>query len=214
GCRRQKFLRIGEHEPFAVLAMRGDKDQAPVTGPGGQRGDAAEQLLRRSGLGGKLGARRAGAEAMDVAGENAAAGEPRAEGRDRIVEDRLGAVAGCQHSLPMPTRGDRALPCRGGIPPLSREAAEEYHRQAPEWGLLDEAARIERTYRFTNFAEAFSFVERAAALAEAEGHHPDICFGWGYATVSLRTKKIKGLHENDFIMAAKLDRIANTVEAG
>jgi 4a-hydroxytetrahydrobiopterin dehydratase len=72
-------------------------------------------------------------------------------------------------------------PCRGGIPPLSREAAEDYHRQAPEWGLLDEATRIERTYRFKNFAEAFTFTERAAALAEAEGHHPDICFGWGYA---------------------------------
>ena len=83
-------------------------------------------------------------------------------------------------------------PCRSGIPPLSRAAAEEYHRQAPEWGLLDEATRIERTYRFKNFAEAFSFVERTAAVAEAEGHHPDICFGWGYATVSLRTKKIKG----------------------
>jgi len=59
-------------------------------------------------------------------------------------------------------------PCRGGIPPLSREAAEEYHRQAPEWGLLDEATRIERTYRFKNFAEAFSFVECAAAVAEAK----------------------------------------------
>src|SRR5438270_293120 len=99
-------------------------------------------------------------------------------------------------------------PCRAGVPPLSREAADEYHREAPEWGLLDEATRIERTYRFKNFAEAFSFVERTAAVAEAEGHYPDICFGWGYATVSLRTKKIKGLHENDFIMAAKLDRIA------
>jgi len=52
-------------------------------------------------------------------------------------------------------------------------------------------------------------VARAAELAEAEGHHPDISFGWGYATVSLRTKKIKGLHENDFIMAAKLDRLAS-----
>jgi len=52
------------------------------------------------------------------------------------------------------------------------------------------------------------FVEHAGALAEAEGHHPDIGFGWGYARVSLHTKKIKGLHENDFIMAAKLDRIA------
>ena len=105
------------------------------------------------------------------------------------------------------------IPCRGGIPPLTRETAEEYRRQAPDWALLDEATRIERTYRFKNFAEAFAFVERAAALAEAEGHHPDICFGWGYATVSLRTKKIKGLHENDFIMAAKLDRIA-TAEVG
>jgi 4a-hydroxytetrahydrobiopterin dehydratase len=99
-------------------------------------------------------------------------------------------------------------PCRGGIPPLTREAAEEFHRQAPDWALADDATRIERTYRFKNFSDAFGFVEQAAALAEAEGHHPDISFGWGYATVSLRTKKIKGLHENDFIMAAKLDRLA------
>ena len=99
-------------------------------------------------------------------------------------------------------------PCRGGIPPLTRDEAEEYRRQAPEWSVVDDATRIERTYRFKNFGEAFGFVERAAELAEAEGHHPDISFGWGYATVSLRTKKIKGLHENDFIMAAKLDCIA------
>ena len=99
-------------------------------------------------------------------------------------------------------------PCRGGIPPLTHEEAAGYSKQAPDWQLLDNATRIERNYRFKNFREAFGFVERAAALAEAEGHHPDISFGWGFATVSLRTKKIKGLHENDFIMAAKLDRIA------
>ena len=99
-------------------------------------------------------------------------------------------------------------PCRGGIPPLNRDTAEAYRRQAPEWALVDDATRIERTYRFKNFAGAFGFVERAGALAEAESHHPDISFGWGYATVSLRTKKIKGLHENDFNMATKLDRIA------
>ena len=99
-------------------------------------------------------------------------------------------------------------PCRGGVPPLTEEQAAAYHAQAPEWALLDEAKRIERTYRFRNFAEAARFVERAAALAEAEGHHPDIGFGWGYAKVSLHSKKIKGLHENDFIMAAKLDRLA------
>jgi 4a-hydroxytetrahydrobiopterin dehydratase len=99
-------------------------------------------------------------------------------------------------------------PCRGRVPPLTAEEAATYRKETPEWSLADTASRIERTYRFKNFREASGFVERAAALAEAEGHHPDISFGWGYATVSLRTKKIKGLHENDFIMAAKLDRIA------
>src|SRR3954463_6838412 len=103
-------------------------------------------------------------------------------------------------------------PCRGGIPPLTLEAAEGYRAQAPEWALRDEATRIERTYRFRNFDEAFRFVCRAARLAEAEAHHPDISFGWGYATVSLRTKKIKGLHENDFIMAAKVDRLAGEAD--
>jgi 4a-hydroxytetrahydrobiopterin dehydratase len=99
-------------------------------------------------------------------------------------------------------------PCRGGIPPLTREEAASYHEQAPEWQLVEDAQRIERTFRFKNFAAAYAFVAKAAELAEAEFHHPDISFGWGYATVALRTKKIKGLHENDFIMAAKLDRIA------
>ena len=100
-------------------------------------------------------------------------------------------------------------PCRGGVPPLTPEEAEGYRVQAPDWSLLDGATRIERRFRFKDFRAAFAFVARAAELAEAEGHHPDISFGWGYATVSLRTKKIKGLHENDFIMAAKLDRLAS-----
>jgi 4a-hydroxytetrahydrobiopterin dehydratase len=105
-------------------------------------------------------------------------------------------------------------PCRGGVPPLTPEEAESYRAQAPDWSLMDEATRIERRFRFKDFGESFAFVARAAELAEAEGHHPDITFGWGYATVSLRTKKIKGLHENDFIMAAKLDRIADNPAAG
>ena len=99
-------------------------------------------------------------------------------------------------------------PCRGGIPPLTIDEAQVYLAQAPVWELLDEGQKIQRTYRFKNFREALGFVAQAGALAEAEGHHPDVAFGWGYATVSLQTKKIKGLHENDFIMAAKLDRIA------
>ena len=99
-------------------------------------------------------------------------------------------------------------PCRGGVPPLTREEVSAHHRQTPEWSVQDEARRIERTFKFRNFAEAFGFVRQVADLAEAEGHHPTISFGWGYVSVSLQTKKIKGLHENDFIMAAKLDHIS------
>ena len=99
-------------------------------------------------------------------------------------------------------------PCRGGVPPLTREEAERLHAQAPAWQLVDDAHRIERTFRLANFGAALAFVQEVGALAERESHHPDITFGWGYATVSLRTKKIKGLHENDFILAAKIDRLA------
>lgn len=99
------------------------------------------------------------------------------------------------------------IPCRGGIPPLSRAEAESYLALTPEWALLDDAQRIERRFAFRNFKEAMDFVAGVGRLAEAEGHHPDIGFGWGWATVSWQTKKIKGLHVNDFIMAAKTDRL-------
>jgi len=98
-------------------------------------------------------------------------------------------------------------PCRGGVSPLTREQAQLFHAQAPDWQLSEEAHRIERGFRFRNFREALTFVQEVGELAEAEGHHPNISFGWGNATVSLQTKKIKGLHENDFIMATKIDRI-------
>jgi 4a-hydroxytetrahydrobiopterin dehydratase len=98
-------------------------------------------------------------------------------------------------------------PCRGGVPPLTRDEAQRFQAQAPNWELDDNAHRIVRTFRFRNFREALSFVQEIGELAETEGHHPDISFGWGYVTVSLSTKKIKGLHENDFIMASKIDRV-------
>jgi len=110
--------------------------------------------------------------------------------------------------MPPPLAEKNCTPCRGGVPPLTAEEAASYRQQAPDWDLLDDAKRLERTYRFRNFGAAFAFVRQAAELAESEFHHPEIRFGWGYATVSLHTKKIKGLHENDFIIAAKLDRIA------
>jgi len=100
------------------------------------------------------------------------------------------------------------VPCRGGIPPLSLDAARQLLQQTPDWTLVDEGKLLQRTFRFGNFRASLDFVRAAGELAEAERHHPDIEFGWGYATISLRTKKIKGLHQNDFIMAAKLDRLA------
>ena len=106
-----------------------------------------------------------------------------------------------------PLAAKTCTPCRGGIPPMTKEGIEAHRRQMPEWSVRDNPDRIERTFKFKDFAEAFAFVTKAADLAEEEGHPPDITFGWGYATVSLYTHKIKGLHENDFIMAAKLDQI-------
>jgi 4a-hydroxytetrahydrobiopterin dehydratase len=103
--------------------------------------------------------------------------------------------------------GKTCTPCRGEIPPLTRGQAELFHGQAPDSQLLEKAHRIERGFQFRNFREALTFVQEIGELAEAERHHPNISFGWGNATVSLQTKKIKGLHENDFIMATKIDRI-------
>jgi 4a-hydroxytetrahydrobiopterin dehydratase len=100
------------------------------------------------------------------------------------------------------------VPCRGGIPPLGLDEARQFLQQTPDWTLLDDGRLLQHTFRFANFRASLDFVRAAGELAEAERHHPDITFGWGYATISLRTKKIKGLHQNDFIMAAKFDRLA------
>ena len=80
-------------------------------------------------------------------------------------------------------------PCRGGVPPLARDEALRFQSQAPIWELRDDAHRIERTFRFRNFREALAFVQQVGELAESEGHHPDISFGWGRATVSLAPRR-------------------------
>jgi 4a-hydroxytetrahydrobiopterin dehydratase len=99
------------------------------------------------------------------------------------------------------------VPCRGGVPPLAEDEARQLLAQTPGWDLRD-GRRIERTFKFRSFRDALAFVAQVGGLAEEEGHHPDITFGWGYATISFHTHKIGGLHENDFIMAAKVDQLA------
>lgn len=103
-------------------------------------------------------------------------------------------------------------PCQGGIPPLSREEAERYLTEAPGWTLLDDATKVKRTFKFKDFRSAMVFAWRVGELAEEEGHHPDITFGWGYCRVVFQTHKVNGLHENDFIMAAKVNQLAQTAE--
>ena len=76
-------------------------------------------------------------------------------------------------------------PCRGGVPPLPHDEAQRLQVQAPNWELADDAHRIERTLRFRNFPEFLAFVQEDGEVAETEGHHPGITFGWGYPTVSL-----------------------------
>jgi 4a-hydroxytetrahydrobiopterin dehydratase len=98
-------------------------------------------------------------------------------------------------------------PCQGGIPPLAPSEAEALLSQAAGWHLLENSTRLERRFSFKTFAAALAFVNRVGDLAEAEGHHPDIAFGWGYANVLFYTHKIGGLHENDFIMAAKVNEL-------
>ena len=105
-------------------------------------------------------------------------------------------------------------PCQGGIPPLSREEAQQYLEQTPGWSLDDQATRISRDFKFKNFKQALAFVNDVGEAAEAEGHHPDIVFGWGYAGITFLTHKIKGLHENDFIMAARVNALYDQAQTG
>lgn len=100
------------------------------------------------------------------------------------------------------------VPCRRGAPPLSREEAERLAARVPDWTLSRDGTQLSRRFAVRTYADAFDLVARISALAEAENHHPDIAFGWGYAEVSLTTHAIGGLHLNDGILAAKIDRLA------
>ena len=98
-------------------------------------------------------------------------------------------------------------PCRGGIPPLDGAAAARMAERTPGWSLAEGATRLQRRFEFRDFVEAMKFVNRVADVAEAEGHHPDIAIHWNKVDLVLWTHKIGGLHENDFILAAKINRL-------
>lgn len=98
------------------------------------------------------------------------------------------------------------VPCRGGIPPLNEKEIKMYLEKVKDWKVVDHH-HITKTYSFPNFLTALSFVNKVGEIAEQEGHHPNICFTWGSVEISIWTHKIDGLHENDFILASKIDSL-------
>jgi len=101
----------------------------------------------------------------------------------------------------------QCVPCRGGVPALKGAALESLHASVPQWRIENEHD-LRREFKFPDFKQALDFVNRVGALAEEQGHHPDILLAWGKAEITLWTHKIDGLTESDFIMAAKIDRLA------
>lgn len=102
----------------------------------------------------------------------------------------------------------KCVPCQGGIPPLTRSEAKRFLSKLNEgWKIRKWNHHIEKEFLFKNFKQALDFTNRVGSIAEKEGHHPDIYLSWGKVRVVTYTHKINGLHENDFILAAKIDRI-------
>lgn len=98
------------------------------------------------------------------------------------------------------------VPCRGGTPPMDRQAAEQFLRELEDGWQLNADGHLERTYPFKNFRQAMVFANKVAEIAESEGHHPNLHVAWGRCRVEIWTHKIQGLTESDFYFAAKADR--------
>jgi 4a-hydroxytetrahydrobiopterin dehydratase len=110
----------------------------------------------------------------------------------------------------------KCVACRSDSPRVTEAEIAEFRRQVPEWQLLERNGilQLERVYKFKNFVAALAFTNRVGELAEAEGHHPALLTEWGKVTVTWWTHKIKGLHRNDFIMAAKTDQLQASTADG
>lgn len=101
--------------------------------------------------------------------------------------------------------------CRVGAPPATAQEIEAYRPQIPDWQFIEVAGepRVQREYSFPDFATALEFTNKVGALAESQGHHPALLLEWGKVTVGWWTHKIKNIHLNDLVMAAKTDEIFN-----
>ena len=106
----------------------------------------------------------------------------------------------------------KCLPCEGGVLPFDISEIHKYQKKVDGWDITEDGNKIFflfKKFKFNNFLESQEFVNKVGEISESEGHHPDISFGWGYAEIKITTHAIKGLSENDFIVAAKIDKIIN-----
>ena len=106
----------------------------------------------------------------------------------------------------------KCVPCEGGVMPFDISEIHKYQKKVNGWNVIKNDKKIyllEKKFEFKNFLESQKFVNEVGKISEEEGHHPDIQFGWGYAKIEITTHAIDGLSENDFILAAKIDKKIN-----
>ena len=106
----------------------------------------------------------------------------------------------------------KCAPCEGGILPFDISEIHKYQKKVDGWNLNKNEKKIyflEKKFTFKNFMNSQNFINKVGEISEAEDHHPDISFGWGYAKIIVTTHAIEGLSENDFILAAKIDQLIN-----
>ncbi len=106
----------------------------------------------------------------------------------------------------------KCLPCEGGVIPFDISEIHKYQKKVDGWDITEDVNKIfflHKKFKFENFIKSQNFVNEVGKISEEEGHHPDINFGWGYAEIKITTHAIQGLSENDFILAAKIDKITN-----
>ena len=106
----------------------------------------------------------------------------------------------------------KCVPCEGGVVPFDTSEIHKYQKKIDGWDVIKDKKDIfflEKNFKFKNFKDSQKFVNNVGEISEEEGHHPEIIFGWGYAKVNITTHAIEGLSENDFILAAKIDKITN-----
>ncbi len=106
----------------------------------------------------------------------------------------------------------KCVPCEGSIPSLDISEIHKYQKKVDGWDVKKNEKQIyflEKNFKFKNFFNSQTFINKVAEISENENHHPDILFGWGYAKILITTHAIEGLSQNDFILAAKIDQITN-----